>query len=115
MFPVPDAAPTSTEGKAFFASLFEADPGEVRTFGFRAEPGVVDSGAHLHTETIAAWILHGRIEFGVGEGFGDTFEVGPGQCIRVEKDAPHLETVLGDDPVHAVIAHVHEFEIQPLD
>jgi mannose-6-phosphate isomerase-like protein (cupin superfamily) len=107
-----DADPTSGDGLALLARLLDADPADVRTFDHQAGAGQ-DDPPHVHTETLVAWIVHGTIAFVGGPRLDQRVEVGPGQLVRVDADVPHAERVVGGEPLHAVIAHVRDFEVRP--
>lgn len=107
-------AMTSPEGSSMLAALFgdEVGPDDVEVFPFELAAKSV-LAPHLHTSDLAAWVTEGRMAFGLGEGFAERIELGPGDVIWLRANEAHAEAVVGDGRATMVVAYVKRFETEP--
>ncbi len=77
--------------------------------------GVVERGkgalphAHPGIEQVC-YMLAGRARAEVG---GETCELGPGDCCFFPADAPHVFTVVSDEPVRVLVIYSPPYEENP--
>ena len=78
-------------------------------------PGVVEKGkgalAHAHPgiEQVC-YLLQGRARAEVG---GEVCELGPGDCCFFPADAPHVFTVVSEEPVRVLVMYSPPYDENP--
>jgi anti-sigma factor ChrR (cupin superfamily) len=84
--------PGSPEGRQVVAQLLhDAPPEAVVTLAYVMPPG--PRPHHKHTSDIAIYVLDGGVSLGFGDDYRNRVEVGAGDYILVDGDAPHAEHV----------------------
>lgn len=104
----PGAEPESDEGRALFAKLLDAPVDRLQFFPHSTPPGH-DTERHVHTATVAAYLVSGEMEIATGPKYDRPIHVRAGDYLLIPEGLAHRESVLGDREVVFVVAHLRGF------